>query len=406
MSEARADGGNEAERPEPGTPGRALTGRPGQIELKEIAPPPAPSPPKRSFAKRLGRITLMAVGPLALAIAGGAYMVATAPYVTTENAYLKAEKIAISPDVSGHVAEVSVRENDVVSPGQLLFRLDRSRFRIALGQARAALHSARQEVATLRALYRQKTAELSSAREEILYYDGEYERFEKLEKQGHISRTQFEEARRDRMMARHSLEAVQQDIEGVLAKLGGDPGLPTDQHPKVQAALNELEQAGLDLSRTAVIAPLKAVVSNISLQAGEYVELGKPVFSLVDAENLWIEANLKETDLTHVRPGQLAEVTVDAYPDFRWQARVSGIAPATGAEFALLPPQNASGNWVKVVQRVPVRLIIERQAGEPPLRAGMSVQVEIDTGVEMDLPEPLRAALAWVVPERTPPSDR
>jgi len=404
MSEARSENSGDAERPGPGTPGRALTGRPGQIELKEI-PPPAPPVRRRSFAKRVGRFTLMVVGPLVLAIAGGAYVVATARYVTTENAYLKAEKIAISPDVSGHVAQVAVRENEIVAPGDLLFRLDRSRFRIALEQKQAALHSARQEVETLRALYRQKSAELNSARDDILYFDGEYERFEKLEKQGHISRTQFEAARRDRMLARHKLDAVEQDIQGVLAKLGGDPALPTDQHPKVMAALNELEQAGLDLSRTSVIAPLKAVVSNISLQPGEYVELGKPVFSLVDAEHLWIEANLKETDLTHVRPGQLAEVTVDAYPDFQWRARVSGIAPATGAEFALLPPQNASGNWVKVVQRVPVRLTIERQAGEPPLRAGMSVQVEIDTGVEMDLPEPLREALSWVLPERTPTAE-
>ena len=172
--------------------------------------------------------------------------------------------------------------------------------------------------------------------------------------------------------------------------------MPIDMHPDVMAAITELEEARLDFNRTAVFAPTKAIVSNIDLQVGEYVELGEPVFSLVDVEHFWIEANLKETDLTHLREGQVAEVKVDAYPDHTWQARVSGIAPATGAEFALLPPQNASGNWVKVVQRVPVRLSIERTPDEPPLRAGMSVKVSIDTGVEMEWPGPVRDALAWV----------
>lgn len=352
--------------------------------------------PKRGLAARLGRTTLLGLGPLALALAGGAYIANTARYVTTENAYIKADKIAISTDVSGHVAEVAVRENDIVAPGQLLFRLDEERFRIVVRQKQAALQSARQVVETLRALYRQKKAELKSVRAEIAYYDGEFKRAENLKKQGHLSQAKFEEARRDRKMARHRVEALRQDSEGVLASLGGDPSVPLDKHPRVLAALTDLEQAQLDLSRSAVIAPSRAIVSNLELQVGEYIEDGEPVFSLVDAARFWIEANLKETDLTHVRVGLPAEISIDAYPDHRWRATVVSIAPATGAEFSLLPPQNASGNWVKVVQRVPVRLEIERQEGEPPLRAGISVKVEIDTGVEMDLPGPVRAALAWV----------
>ncbi len=352
--------------------------------------------PKRGLVARLGRTTLLGLGPLVLALAGGAYIANTARYVTTENAYIKADKIAISTDVSGHVAEVAVRENDIVAPGQLLFRLDEERFLIAVGQRKAALLSARQEVETLRALYRQKAAELSSVRAEIAYYDGEFKRAENLKKQGHLSHAKFEEARRDRIMARHRVEAMRQDSQGVLASLGGDPAIPIDQHPRVLAALTDLEQAELDLSRSAVIAPSRAIVSNLELQVGEYIEDGEPVFSLVDVTRFWIEANLKETDLTHVRVGQSAEISIDAYPDHRWRATVVSIAPATGAEFSLLPPQNASGNWVKVVQRVPVRLEIEHQESEPPLRAGISVRVEIDTGVEMDLPGPVRAALAWV----------
>ena len=191
-----------------------------------------------------------------------------------------------------------------------------------------------------------------------------------------------------------------QDMEGALASLGGAPDLPIDKHPKVMAAQNALERAELDLARTTVVAQTRGIVSNIDLQVGEYVELGEPVFSLIDVDRFWIEANFKETDLTNLRVGQPAEIRVDAYPDHVWQAHVASIAPATGAEFALLPPQNASGNWVKVVQRVPVRLEIERTPDEPPLRAGMSVQVKVDTGMEMDLPEPLQSAVGWVQARR------
>ena len=352
--------------------------------------------PVPSRAARLGRFTLLGIGPLVLLAAGAAYFAVTARYVSTENAYIKADKIAVSTEVSGHVAEVLVGENEIVTAGQPLFRIDEARFRILLGQKQAALETARQEVEALRALFRQKTAELQSVREEISFYDSEFKRAERLKRQGHLSHANFEKARRDRMMARHRVEAVRQDIHRVLANLGGDPKVTVDQHPKVLEALTNLAEAKLDLSRTEVVAPAATIVSNISLQPGEYVEAGEPVFSLVDARHFWIEANLKETDLTHLRVGQMAKATVDAYPDHSWHARVMSIAPATGAEFALLPPQNASGNWVKVVQRVPVRLAIERQAGDPPLRAGMSVEVEIDTEVELALPGPVRAALAWV----------
>lgn len=351
---------------------------------------------KRSRAARFGRLVLLAIGPCALALAGAAYVIANARYITTENAYIKADKIAVSTEVSGHVVEVAVRENDIVAGGQLLFRLDDTRFELILAQRHAALQAARQEVEALRALYRQKTAELQSVEAEIAYYDGEFERAERLQQQGHMANAQFEETRRDRMMAVHHLEAVRQETQAVLASLGGDAALPVDDHPMVLAASNAMKEAALDLSRTIVSAPVRSVVSNIDLQVGEYIELGEPVFSLVDAEHLWIEANLKETELTHVREAQTAEITLDAYPDFEWQGKVIGIAPATGAEFSLLPPQNASGNWVKVVQRIPVRLDIKRQLTEPPLRAGMSVRVRIDTGHEMALPGVVRQALAWV----------
>lgn len=370
-------------------------------ERAETAATPAVGPAlsltrRRSRLARLGRLLLLGLGPLLLLLGGTYYVISTARYVTTENAYLKSDKIAVTADVTGLVSEVAVAENQTVTPGQLLFLIDQQRYRIALDQREAALQAARQEVETLRALYRQKRAELDAAQAEIAFFESEFLRAESLKKGGHVSSANFDRSRRDLMMSRHQVEAVREDIIGVLARLGGDPAVSIDDHPSVMVALTQWEQAELDLQRTRVVAPAAAIVSNIELQAGEYVEAGDPVFSLVDTERVWIEANLKETDLTHVRVGQLAQVTVDAYPDHAWQAEVSSIAPATGAEFALLPPQNASGNWVKVVQRVPLRLELKRDADDPPLRAGMSVSVEIDTGVEPELPSIVSTAFAWV----------
>jgi membrane fusion protein (multidrug efflux system) len=158
-------------------------------------------------------------------------------------------------------------------------------------------------------------------------------------------------------------------------------------------AKTALDAAALDLERTRVSAPAAGTVSNMKLQPGEHVEKGAPIFSLIESGSIWIEANFKETQLTHIRLGQSAQVTADAYPDAPWPARVSTIAPATGAEFAILPPQNATGNWVKVVQRIPVLLQVEGRAGQPPLRAGMTVTVAVDTGHPRGFP----SALQWLV---------
>jgi membrane fusion protein (multidrug efflux system) len=349
---------------------------------------------------RLGRLVLLGLGPLVLLVGGTYYYVVSGRYVTTENAYLKADKIAVGTDVSGPVAMVAVGENDMVAQGQILFAIDERRYRIALARKEAELRSARQEVEALRALHRQKVAELEVTMQEVRFYESEFKRSEGLKKGGHVSQANFDKTRRDLLVARHRVEAVRQDIAGTLASLGGDPEVPTDHHPNVLEALTERERAQLDVLRTTVVAPLSAIVSNIDLQVGEYVTAGTPVFSLVAADRVWVRANLKETDLTHVRVGQRARVTVDAYPDHSWPAMVASISPATGAEFALLPPQNASGNWVKVVQRVPARLELERRPSDPPLRAGMSVEVEIDTKVERSLPGLVDSALAWVTGAR------
>lgn len=356
---------------------------------------PEPSPKKRGLGRRLLRLLLLAFGPLLLLAAGGYYYMTSGRYVVTENAYIKMDKIAISADVSGPVSHVGVRENQVVDRGQILFELDSARYRIALARKDAEFQIARGEVEVLRAVYRQKTAELQVAWHDVVYYKAQFKRTDGLKKRGHATQAEFDKAQRDLRVAQQQAEAIKQDIAAVKARLGGDADIPVNRHPMVLEAMAERDSAALDLGRTTIVAPSAGIVSNIALQTGEHVEAGVPVFAIVISDPLWIEANLKETDLTHVRKNQDAMVEVDAYPNHRWRARVVGISPATGAEFSLLPPQNASGNWVKVVQRIPIRLEIIRQPDDPPLRAGMSVRIEIDTRRQRDLPPLVQSALAW-----------
>ena len=181
-----------------------------------------------------------------------------------------------------------------------------------------------------------------------------------------------------------------------MTRLGGAPEVETDRNPEVLAAMSRLQDARLNLSHTIIRAPASGIVTKNDLQVGEYVTTGRPIFSIVAWKGVWIEANLKETELTYVREGQTATITVDTYPNAQWKARVASIAPATGAEFSILPPQNATGNWVKVVQRIPVRLDVLESDSGPPLRAGMSVIVTIDTLHERDLPPIVKHAVAFI----------
>jgi membrane fusion protein (multidrug efflux system) len=255
--------------------------------------------------------------------------------------------------------------------------------------------SARQEIAALRALHKQKLAELKLAEGDVDFYQRQYERQQKLNKRGFASGSNLDSANRNLRNARDRVAAIMQDIAQARAKLGGDPDLPVESQPAVREAQAARDQAALNLRRTDVRAPVAGIVTNFDLQPGEYIEAGRVIFSIVGSAEIWIHANFKETKLTHVRVGQPATIRVDAYPDDIREAVVSSISPATGAEFALLPPQNATGNWVKVVQRVPVRLELKNPRTDPPLRAGMSVIAEIDTGHHRRIPDFTRAALNW-----------
>lgn len=353
-------------------------------------------PARKRTGLRLAGITLLSfLGPLAALLAGFYLYFSGGRFVETDNAYVKSEKIAISADISGRVSDVAVRENQVLTQGQLLFRIDPEPFRIALERAEAHLLFAGQEIEALRALYKQKLAELNQAEGDVDYYVRQFDRQKKLNKRGFASGTNLDTANRNLRNARDHSSTIMQDIAQVRAKLGGDLSLATATQPQVREAKALRDQAALNLRRTQVHAPVDGVVTNFDLQQGEYITAGDPVFSLVGTGEVWVDANFKETDLTHVRVGQSAIIRIDAYPDDVRKAVVASISPATGAEFALLPPQNATGNWVKVVQRLPVRIALKEPSREPKLRAGMSVVVEIDTRHKRAMPSLARAAINW-----------
>jgi len=347
----------------------------------------------RRTAGRLLRALLLLGVPLAAGAVALHFYAEGGRYLETDNAYVKAHVVAVSAEVSGRVLEVAVRDNQAVTQRQLLFRIDPVPFELALARADAQLSSARTEVATLRSEYRVALAETVEVEENIRFLTLQLERQRRLRERGMVREDSYDEARHNLEAARARLTAAQERGARILSSLSGDPKLPAERHPRVREAQAARDVAALDLARTRVYAPVAGTLSNMKLQPGVHVASGVAVFSLVLAGNHWIEANFKETQLAGMRVGQVARVVADAYPGVEWRARISAIAPATGAEFALLPPQNATGNWIKIVQRVPVLFAIEPQAADrPALRAGMTVSISIDTGRSRGLPD-LRSLL-------------
>jgi membrane fusion protein, multidrug efflux system len=324
--------------------------------------------------RKLLRAVLLLGVPLVAVAAGLHYYAEGGGRVETDNAYVKAHIIAVSAEVTGRVAEVAVRDNEKVAAGQLLFRIDPAPFEVAVARADAQLAKARTEVETLRADHRVALAEAAEAEERIRFLSVQLERQRRLKERGMVRDEAYDEARHNLDEARASLVSVRERVARALAGLGGDPQLPAARHPRVLEAQAARDAAALDLARSRVNAPVAGTVSNMKLQAGEHVASGVPVFSLIQSGERWIEANFKETQLTHMRVGQAARVVADAFPGVEWQVRVSAIAPATGAEFALLPPQNATGNWVKVVQRVPVHFALEQADEGSAGRGGVCVR--------------------------------
>ena len=339
---------------------------------------------------RLLRVTLLVIVPV-IAVLGGLYLYARGgQQVETENAYVKQHNLAVSAEVSGRVIEVPIHDDQPVEVGTLLFRLDPTPFEIAVARARAQMDVVRTDVQSLRVEYRATLLDASSAEERIAFLAKQLERQELLKEKGMSRADVYDEAKHNLEEARSRLKNIHESTNRVLAGLLGDPQLPAERHPRFVEAKAAYDAATVDLVHTVVKAPAAGVVTNMKLQVGEHVEKGSAIFSIIQSGPVWVEANFKETQLTYMRPGQRAVVVADAYPDIEWQAKVLAISAATGAEFAVLPPQNATGNWVKVVQRLPVQLQVEQPPGQQQLRAGMTVTVTVDTGRERGLPRPVR----------------
>ena len=348
----------------------------------------ATSPRRGRFGRFALRSFLLVAVPLAVGLVALHFYAKGGRYVETENAYVKANVVAITPEVSGRVVWVGARDNGIVSPGEPLFRIDPEPFRIAVAEKEADLAITRTLIETLRANYREAVVEESRARDDVAFLELQLKRQQKLRDKQMGSEEHFDQAKHELALAQPDGVLQQPAAVGVeeAVALGNDTNMPVEKHARFLRAKAEQERAELQLKRTQIPSPSGGIVSNMKLQVGEYVEEGEPVFTLIETSPIWVEANLKETQLTHVRVGQKVTVKVDAYPDTQWTATVDTIAPATGAEFALLPPQNATGNWVKVVQRVPVHLRISQPDDAPVLRAGMTAAVSIDTEHRRELP--------------------
>ncbi|MDQ3259306.1 MAG: HlyD family secretion protein [Pseudomonadota bacterium] len=342
----------------------------------------------RRIFLHLLRLLLLGVIPIIAAFLSLQYYAHGGRFVETENAYVKANIISVSAQIAGRVMEVSVSDNQFVAAGAPLFRINPQPYEIAIERGRARLDVIRTEVASLRAEYRATLLQADETRERIKFLQRQLERQEKLKKYGMISGNVYDEARLNLDVAHRQLATVEESANRVLANLSGNAHLAPAKHPRFAEAKTVLDEAMMDLERTRITAPAAGVVSNMKLRVGEYADQGAPLFSLIESGQPWIEANFKETQLTNIRVGQAAMVVSDIYPDQSWRAVVSTIAPATGAEFAVLPPQNATGNWVKVVQRVPVLIHVE--PGHTNLRVGMTVSVSVDTKRERGLPRSIQ----------------
>ena len=340
-----------------------------QMDVKSDAP---------AKPRRLARLALLGSVPLLLIGGATAYYIANDHYVSTDNAYVQQDKVSISAEVGGRIIDVAVHENDVVNAGDLLFRIDPAPYRIAIEQADAAIAAAQVRVSSLQTEYQTTGVDIESAREDVAFYEKEYQRQSALMQAGFTTRARLQAAEHALSDARSRVASAQANATKARAALATGSAAP-GVNPAIKAGQAQREQALLNLARTEVRAPVSGVVSQADrLQPGQMMVQGLPGVTIVASNRSWIEANFKETDLAHMRVGQPAEITFDAYPELKVRGKVSSIGAGTGSEFSVLPAQNANGNWVKVTQRVPVRIAITDKPKRAMI-AGLSAHVRIDT---------------------------
>src|SRR6266404_2221001 len=362
----------EDRKPEP-VPSEEARGR------QAAASTPAP---RKSWRRTL----MFALLPVAL-IAGGYFYVTGGAVMSTDNAYVQADMVGLSTDVSGIVTAVMVHDNQKVAKGDVLFRLDDLQFRLALDRAEAQIGNTRNDLVALQASYRNMQTQVVQAQKDVDFNMVNFQRQEQLIANNFTPRATFYAARNTLQGAQQKLASLQQQLAGIAANLNGDPGAPIESHPKYKDALAARDEAKRQLAHTAVRAPFAGIVTTVpSLQPGQYLAAAATAFNIVSTDRVWVQASPKETELTYVKPGQKAMVEVDSYPGQQWTGTVDSISPASASSFSLLPAENTSGNWVKVVQRIPMRVSVTNAPGKPQLRVGMSVELSIETGHERGMP--------------------
>ena len=387
------------EKPAPAEPAPAPRPKPkAEPEVQAAASDPVAAAASASTEReqpvrkrRPLRLILMLSVPLILLLVGGYFYLTSGRYVSTDNAYVQQDMTSVAPEVQGVISEVFVHENQQVHRGDLLFRIDPRPFRIQLANAEAQIAAAEVQVNQLEARSAGTGADISGARDNLAYQQREFARLDELMRQGWITRTRYDEQRHNLEEARERLANAQAAALTAQSALRG--GGTADQ-PALQAARVAREQALLNLSRTEVRAPADGTISQTDrLQVGNAVVTGVPVVTIVRSATTYVEANYKETDLANMYVGQPVEITIDAYPGLTLHGRVASIGAGTGSQFSVLPAQNASGNWVKVRQRVPVRISIDSNPSGRPLLAGLSADVTVDT---RDRPQqqPVRGTVA------------
>jgi membrane fusion protein (multidrug efflux system) len=362
-------------------------------ETNQSTATPSPSAPApRSPRRRLIRGALFALLPLALA--GGAYWYVTGGQVmSADDAYVQAETVGISTDVSGTVKDVDVRENQHVRPGQILYRLDPRQFQIALDNAKANLAQTALTIDSMKQDYTRMLRDVAAEQAQARLDQANYSRYAALMKANAIAAATYDQARFTLDSDTSKVESLEQQAAVQLSKLAGNPNIPVTRHPEYLQAKAIVDEAQRQLDHTVIRAPFGGQVTNVpSIAPGKYLAASTTAFYLVNSDDVWVDATPKETELTYVRPGQPVTVTVDTYPDFEWRGVIASVSPAAAQQFSLLPAQNTSGNWVKVVQRITMRVSIDTNDRKlPPLRTGMSVEVNVDTGHARGLPHFLAA---------------
>ena len=337
--------------------------------------------------RRRKRFVLMVVLPFAAVLVGGFSYVTGGRYVSTDNAYVRAAKLMVSTDISGIVSSVDVHEGQSVKAGDVLFRLDPKQFQIALDNAKANLAQTALTIQAMKQDYARMQNDVAAEQAQVGLDQTTFDRDSALLRSATVSQSSYDQARYTLDADKAKLQAFQEQAHVQLARLGGNADIPVAQHPQYLQAQTQVDEAQRQLDHTIARAPFDGVVTQVdALQPGTYLVsqtaalTNTGAIGLVGTNDIWIDANMKETDLTHVKPGDPVDVYVDTYPGHVWSGTVQSIAPAAGSEFSILPAQNSSGNWVKVVQRIPVRVQVDPSSEKLPLRAGMSATVEIDTG--------------------------